>query len=133
MADGDAFVATVMSDGTGDEIDLVESIAGESGLLAAYRAAHLGDAADGSATVGRRPRWAEIDGRRGCADVIADGDGVAQPRPRAVFASATRRTAIAVAARRRSTVAISVAIVQTSAEAWVMTAWSRSSTAWAVQ
>lgn len=42
MADGDAFVATVMSDGTSDEIELVESIVGESGLLAAYRAAPEG-------------------------------------------------------------------------------------------
>jgi hypothetical protein len=53
MADGDAFVVTVMSDGTGDEIDLVESIVGESGLLAAARAAP-----ERAFDPGRRRIWA---------------------------------------------------------------------------
>lgn len=71
MADGDAFVATVMSDGTSDEIELVESIVGEAGLMAAYQAAP-----EGAFDPVRRRIWAmrlvgapPIDGRPEATDV----------------------------------------------------------------
>lgn len=53
VADGDAFVAAVMNEGSSDEIELLEAIVGEDGFARAYRAAP-----DGAFEPVRRHIWA---------------------------------------------------------------------------